>query len=153
MTCSSLLADFDFRPVAAFFEFVTFVNEQGHVAAIVDHQLRTFAARERDRLVGAPPIFLERLALPREDRHARLSRSRPPRDPAWRKYYSSPSAPAAPSATSVSISTAVWIVMWSEPVTRTPLQRLRGAYFLRIAINPGISFSAMSISRRPNRRV
>ena len=31
-----------------------------------------------------------------------------------------PSAPAAPSATSVSISTAVWMVMCSEPVIRAP---------------------------------
>ena len=31
---------------------------------------------------------------------------------------------SAPSATSVSISTAVWIVMCSEPVIRAPAQRL-----------------------------
>src|SRR3954463_14932281 len=55
----------------------------------------------------------------------------------------------APSAMSVSISTAVWIVIWSDPVTRTPASGLPGAYFSRIAINPGISFSAMEISLRP----
>ena len=32
---------------------------------------------------------------------------------------------SAPSATSVSISTAVWIVMWSEPVMRAPASGLR----------------------------
>ena len=31
---------------------------------------------------------------------------------------------SAPSATSVSISTAVWIVMWSEPVMRAPASGL-----------------------------
>ena len=34
---------------------------------------------------------------------------------------------SAPSATSVSISTAVWIVMCNEPVIRAPPQRLLGA--------------------------
>ena len=61
-----------FRPVTAFFQLVAFVNEERDVAAVIDHELRTFAVRERNRLVGAPPIFLEALALPREDRHARL---------------------------------------------------------------------------------
>ena len=34
---------------------------------------------------------------------------------------------SAPSASSVSISTAVWMVMCSEPVTRAPLQGLLAA--------------------------
>ncbi len=33
---------------------------------------------------------------------------------------------SAPRAVSVSISTAVWMVMWSEPVIRGPRQRLLG---------------------------
>ena len=55
----------------------------------------------------------------------------------------------APSATSVSISTAVWIVMCSDPVTRTPASGCSFAYFRRMAISPGISCSAMEISFRP----
>ena len=39
--------------------------------------------------------------------------------------------------------------MWSEPVIRTPASGFWGAYFSRIAINPGISFSAIEISFRP----
>src|SRR3954465_525805 len=39
--------------------------------------------------------------------------------------------------------------MCSDPVTRTPASGLLGAYFSRMAINPGISFSAMEISFRP----
>ena len=31
---------------------------------------------------------------------------------------------SAPSAVSVSMSTAVWMVMWSEPVMRAPCERL-----------------------------
>ncbi len=56
---------------------------------------------------------------------------------------------SAPMSFSVSISTAVWMVMCSEPVTRTPLSGLAAAYFWRIDIRPGISCSAMSISLRP----
>ena len=37
---------------------------------------------------------------------------------------------SAPSALSVSISTAVWMVMCSEPAMRAPLQRLLRAVFL-----------------------
>src|SRR5438270_2172687 len=39
--------------------------------------------------------------------------------------------------------------MWSEPVMRTPASGFCGAYFSRIAISPGISFSAIEISFRP----
>src|SRR6185436_20599225 len=55
----------------------------------------------------------------------------------------------APSAFSVSISTAVWIVMCSEPETRAPLSGCFAAYSSRIAIRPGISVSAIRISLRP----
>ena len=37
---------------------------------------------------------------------------------------------SAPSAASVSISTAVWIVMCREPAMRAPFKRLLGAVFL-----------------------
>jgi len=56
----------------------------------------------------------------------------------------------APRSTSVSMSTAVWMVMCSEPVIRTPANGLEGAYFSRIDIRPGISFSASEISLRPH---
>jgi hypothetical protein len=45
----------------------------------------------------------------------------------------------APSAVSVSISTAVWIVMCSEPVMRAPLSGCDGPNSARSAIRPGIS--------------
>ena len=57
---------------------------------------------------------------------------------------------SAPSAISVSISTAVWIVMCSEPVMRAPLSGCASAYSSRVAIRPGISCSASWISLRPN---
>ena len=56
---------------------------------------------------------------------------------------------SAPSARSVSISTAVWIVMCSEPAIRAPLSGWLGPYSVRSAISPGISVSAIAISLRP----
>jgi hypothetical protein len=56
---------------------------------------------------------------------------------------------SAPSSSSVSISTAVWIVMCSEPVIRAPASGLAAEYSSRIAMRPGISVSAMAISLRP----
>ena len=44
---------------------------------------------------------------------------------------------SAPSAFSVSISTAVWIVMCSEPAIRAPLSGCEAAYSARVAIRPG----------------
>src|SRR5438874_9138059 len=56
---------------------------------------------------------------------------------------------SAPSACSVSISTAVWIVMCKLPAMRAPRSGASGANSSRIAISPGISVSAMAISLRP----
>jgi hypothetical protein len=56
---------------------------------------------------------------------------------------------SAPRSSSVSIRTAVWIVMCRLPATRAPASGLAGPYLERVAIRPGISFSAISISRRP----
>ena len=53
---------------------------------------------------------------------------------------------SAPSSASVSISTAVWIVMCSEPVMRAPASGCASANSRRIAIRPGISCSARRIS-------
>src|SRR4029453_15059454 len=57
---------------------------------------------------------------------------------------------SAPSAVSVSIRTAVWMVMWREPAMRAPLSGFLAAYSSRTAISPGISVSAMAISFRPH---
>ena len=56
----------------------------------------------------------------------------------------------APSAVRVSISTAVWMVMCSDPVILAPRSGWLGAYSARTAISPGISCSASWISLRPN---
>ncbi len=56
---------------------------------------------------------------------------------------------SAPSSVSVSMSTAVWMVMCRQPAMRAPLSGLDAPYSLRRAIRPGISLSAMPISLRP----
>merc|ERR1719236_41327 len=56
----------------------------------------------------------------------------------------------APSAARVSISTPVWIVMWSEPLMFIPLKGWLGPNSLRAAMRPGISCSASVSSLRPN---
>src|SRR3954453_19057362 len=55
----------------------------------------------------------------------------------------------APSAVSVSMSTAVWIVMCNDPVMRAPFKGCSSANSARNAMRPGISCSASSISLRP----
>ncbi len=57
---------------------------------------------------------------------------------------------SAPSACSVSISTAVWMVMCREPAMRAPFSGWSRANSSRTAIRPGISVSAISISLRPH---
>ena len=54
----------------------------------------------------------------------------------------------APSATRVSMSTAVWMVMWSEPEMFAPLRGWAGPNSLIMDMRPGISTCASSISRR-----
>src|SRR4051812_50181337 len=56
---------------------------------------------------------------------------------------------SAPRLVSVSIRTAVWIVMWRLPVMRAPCSGCSPAYFSRRDMRPGISCSASSISLRP----
>ena len=110
------------------------------------------------RLLGAPPVLLERLALPREHRDAgrlvgRAVRPTAIAAAAWscvEKMLQLAQRTSAPRSTSVSMSTAVWIVMCSEPVMRAPVSGLRGPYSSRHAIRPGISTSASSISLRPH---
>ena len=55
----------------------------------------------------------------------------------------------APRTERVSISTAVWTVMWRLPVIRAPFNGCSSKYSARRAIRPGISCSASSICLRP----
>ncbi len=57
-------------PVGAVLHFIALVDEQRGVAAVIDDELRAEACRVDQRLPGAPPVFLERFALPGEHRNA-----------------------------------------------------------------------------------
>ena len=57
---------------------------------------------------------------------------------------------SAPSSVRVSMRTAVWIVMWRLPAILAPASGLDVPYSSRRAMRPGISFSAIRISLRPN---
>jgi len=63
-------------PIVAVFQLITFMNEQGDIAAIVHDEFGAFATGVGDGVECAIPIFLERLALPGEDRDARLGDGR-----------------------------------------------------------------------------
>mgnify|MGYP006977753831 CR=1 FL=1 len=56
---------------------------------------------------------------------------------------------SAPSASSVWISTAVWMVMCSEPAIRAPFNGWSPPNSVSSAIRPGISVSVMAISFLP----
>ena len=63
MTSSSWLPLGRVDPVAAVFHFVTLVEEQRGVAAVIDDQLRAFVAGMRERREREIPIFFERSRL------------------------------------------------------------------------------------------
>src|SRR5207237_10842344 len=48
-----------FRPITAFLQFIPFVNEQGRVAAIIDHKLWPFAVGMRESELGPPPLIFK----------------------------------------------------------------------------------------------
>ena len=131
---SGSLAGVEVGHLAGPLELEALVHEQRRVAAVVDDQVRAPAVGPDQRLVGAPPVLLERLALPGEDGGAvgalDACRRRPTATAAaagsWvLKMLHDTQRTSAPRSTSVSISTAVCTVMCSEPMMRAPGERLR----------------------------
>ncbi len=89
--------------LAGLLELRAFVHEQRGVAAVIEHERRAGAVGPHQRLLGAPPVLVERFAFPREHRRALRvrrrcaglggrRRPRPPHDPASRKCCRTPSA-------------------------------------------------------------
>ena len=58
------------HPIVAIFHLIAFVDEKGHVAAVIDDQLWSFVAGEDDGLPSAPPVFFQGLAFPGEHRRS-----------------------------------------------------------------------------------
>ena len=55
---------------AGLLELRALVNQKRRVAAVVEDHVRAFAVRPIEHLLGAPPVLLQRLALPGVDRDA-----------------------------------------------------------------------------------
>ena len=58
------------RHEAGLLELHALVDQQGSVTAVVEDHVRAGAVGPAQHLLGAPPVLLERLALPGVDRHA-----------------------------------------------------------------------------------
>ena len=59
------------NPLVTLLELIALVDEQGHVATVVDDQLRTLVTGVDNGLEGQLPVLFERFALPSEHRSAR----------------------------------------------------------------------------------
>jgi len=70
MTAYFVVVTWRVNPGVAIFEFVSFMNEEGGVAAVIDDELRAFVAGMRERRQGKVPIFFQRFSFVREDRDA-----------------------------------------------------------------------------------
>ena len=70
--CSSLSALVGIRHGAGLLVLDALVDEQRDVAAVVEDHVRALAVGPAQRLLRAPPVLLERLALPGEDGDAGL---------------------------------------------------------------------------------
>src|SRR2546426_660868 len=62
--------------VFAVLELLALVDEQRHIAAVIDDEFGALVAGEGDRVERAVPILFERLALPREHWNARFRNCR-----------------------------------------------------------------------------
>ena len=58
-------------PLVTLLELIALVDEQGHVATVVDDQLGTLVTGVDDGLEGQLPVLFERFALPSEHRSTR----------------------------------------------------------------------------------
>ena len=110
------------------------VDQQGRVTAVVDDRVRAGAVGPGEHLLGAPPVLLQRLALPGVDGDA-LRVLGVPFLPttiaaaAWswvEKMLQLTQRTSAPRAASVSMRTAVCTVMCSEPATFCPSAAVTG---------------------------
>ena len=124
------------------------VDEQRRVAAVIEDHVGRAAVGPFEDAVGVVPIVFQGLAFDREHRRA-AHRDRRRGVVLGRVDVARGPAHLGAERFSVSISTAVWIVMCSEPAMRAPLSGCAAANSARVAIRPGISVSAMAISLRP----
>ena len=148
-TSSSSLVALSRKAVSPFSARSPEMDEEGGVAAVVEDHVRRAAVGPLEDVVGVLPIVLEALAL--EGEHRDAGGGDRGRCVVLRRVdVAGGPADIGAERCSVSISTAVWMVMCSEPAMRAPLSGFFAAYSSRTAMRPGISVSAMSISLRPH---
>ena len=128
------------------------VDQQRGVAAVVDDQVRAAGRPARSAparcTTSTPPG-----SRPSRRRPARRRRRSPPRrGPGSRRCCSDAQRTSAPSFDQGLDQHGGLDGHVQQPVMRAPGERLARPYFSRMAIRPGISCSAISISRRPRRR-
>jgi hypothetical protein len=151
---------------------VLLVDKASQVTTVVEDKVELLAILEGSKLLlQAPFVLLVGLTLPGEATSQSLvssTASRTHRRYRNLTYTGTPAAAmaaaawswvekmlqlvqvtSAPRAVRVSMRTAVWMVMCKQPAMRAPARGWSAAYLVRMAIRPGISISARSISRRP----
>jgi hypothetical protein len=147
---------------------VLLVDKGSEVTAVVEDQVEALAVLEgSELLLEAPLVLLLGLALPREDgdtgggnggggvvlggedvarRPGELGTERLERlDEDGRLDGCGVGSVCVDNTTTTTES----ILMCRQPAMRAPFNGWSAAYFSRVAMRPGISFSASSISRRP----
>ncbi len=125
------------------------VDHGRQVAAVVDDQVQRAAVGEDERLLDAPVVLGVGLALPGVDRDAADGHGGR-RVVLRRELVATAPLHLGPQLEEASRSAprSGWSCAGSRRCGR-PASGLLGPYFLRRAIRPGISFSASSISFRP----
>ena len=112
------------------------MQQQRRIAAVIEDHVGVAAVGPLEDPVGVVPVLGQRLALVGEHGVPRAAMAAA----AWswvEKMLHEAQRTSAPSACRVSISTAVWMVMCSEPAMRAPSQRLGRRKLLADRHQPG----------------
>ena len=139
------------RDLAGLLELDALVHDERGVATVVEDHVRAATVGPAQRLLGAPPVLLERLALPGEHRDAAPRRSPRRRGPGSRRCCSDAQRTSAPSVDERldehrGLDRHVQRAGDAGAGERLATRRTCS----RSAMRPGISCSASSISLRPN---
>lgn len=147
---------------------VLLVDESGKITTIVEDQVEALAILEgSELLLETPLVFLLSLTLPGEDGDTSSSNGSGSMVLSGEDVARSPGQLSTKGLERLDEDSSLdgWegsvgcskfkgednnILMCKQPAIRAPFKGWSAAYFSRVAMRPGISFSASSISRRPN---
>lgn len=146
---------------------VLLVDKGGEITAVIEDQVQVLAVLEGSKLLlEAPLVLLLGLALPGKDGHTGGGNggsgvilcgedvAGSPGEFSTERLESLDEDSGLDGCSGISTSLAsrgvqLNILMCRQPAIRAPFKGWSSAYFLRVSMRPGISFSASSISRRP----